>query len=219
MQIQRVQREVSTQRFCDYVEGLRSSIDHRSAGNSLLRKVRAIGGLGRPQGSLPQRFRGQTIAVKSVHGVVLGRDIDYVVRATGDVANTGNKQRLRVYLAINWVGKQPPEGGRIDVGGSQDRFIGIQASALPVVVIGEHCKRTSGCNYGYRAGPDITRAVGCSHRAAAGLVGSRVQTSRADRAARGRPCDGYVGGELLGCSFLQSHGIGRDGDRRGHHVH
>ena len=59
------------------------------------------------------------IRVDRVHAVVLGRDIDDVVRAAGNV-HPRQIQRLRIHSTVDGHGKQLSELIAVDVGGSEE---------------------------------------------------------------------------------------------------
>ena len=66
---------------------------------------------------------------------MLGRDIDDVVRAAGNV-HSRQIQGLRVHPAIDGHGKQLSELIAVDVGGSEDGLVDVLPAPDRIIVVG-----------------------------------------------------------------------------------
>ena len=85
---------------------------------------------------MPKRRAGG-VGVEGVHAVVLGDDIDDVVRALARDSHLGLDERLPVDQSVNRILEELAER-RFDVGGREDLFGQILAGTLDIIVIGQH---------------------------------------------------------------------------------
>ena len=94
-----------------------------------------------------RRRRG--FRIERIDRIVFRGDEQDVVPARPRNHHARHIQRLRIDAAIHRVGEKPAERRRVDVRQGQKRFVGVQARAVVVIVIG----------------PDADlRAGGCEHR-------------------------------------------------------
>src|SRR5579864_895791 len=127
-----------------YVERVSCAVDDWGASDSFLRahsfnRARCNGWA---KVLLPERRWTQTVRVKGIDGIVFRGNIHYVVRAACNITQAGNEQRLGVDLAIHRIRELFAEARSVDVGGTQNGFVRIQAGALAVIVVSKHGYRT-----------------------------------------------------------------------------
>ena len=92
-------------------------------------------GAGRRQVALPvHRTR---VGVERVDAVVLGRDVDDIVRAAGD-RDLIHIQRLGKYVAVDGDGEQLAEGARADVARGESGLGGVLSRPGIVIVVRGH---------------------------------------------------------------------------------
>ena len=128
------------------IHGAGGRINDRGIGDSYFRGDL---GAGNVDGARTRRDRGDSpadigyvpigypgvVGVESVGAVVLGDNINHVMGSAAD-SNIRHVKGLGINLAVNRVGKKLAEGGAVDIGGGEGRFVLVPAIAGLVIVIG-----------------------------------------------------------------------------------
>ena len=153
-------------RLADDVERVRIEIDDRRAGDTDFRREVAKTTAYEPpwtgwhrsfarhaamdsvnQIGVPERDTriGVGVGVKSVNAIVLCGDDDDVVigSANGEI---GDPERLGVDGAVHGAREEFAEGGSLDVGGCQRKFVGIGSFTREIVVIGGNAREVGDGN-------------------------------------------------------------------------
>src|SRR5450755_1593850 len=108
------------------------AVNHRRGGDSDLgSKLIALPGITRDLSRAQSRYLPQLsagIGVKRIHAAMLSRYEEHIVVSAAD-SELGQVKRLGVDFSIYREGAKSPEGGRVDVGGGQNRFIQVLTGA------------------------------------------------------------------------------------------
>jgi hypothetical protein len=88
---------------------------------------------------LPQR-RSLGIGIKGVHGVTLGRHVDYVMGSLPGDRHIRHVERLCVDSTINPICEPQSEVARAHIRWSQDGFVQVLAGVGLIVVRGENAQ-------------------------------------------------------------------------------
>jgi hypothetical protein len=87
---------------------------------------------------VPQRRgvgAGVAVGIERINAIMLGRNVNHIVRAEAWDGNIRNIQRLRIHVSVDGLAKDFAEFGLVDVGRSQHGFVRVLTRSVVVVVL------------------------------------------------------------------------------------
>ena len=131
-------------RRCHHIESPSDWVDYRSSSNPHFRhEIAAFEIAGTVHGAAASRYQaysrihGSSIRVQGIHAVVLGHNVENVVRAAGN-RHCRQIQGLGVYDAVDSDRKPLAELSAVDVGWGEDGLLSVLPGPGRVVVVGRH---------------------------------------------------------------------------------
>src|ERR1700730_12639142 len=125
----------------DYSIGTGLKIDGRGSGDADLRRDLSAGDGRSGFVGAEQRYFQQLrecVRVERVKAAVLGRHVEDVVNSLAGDGQARYVKWLCIDLAVHGEGRKAAEGGRVDVGGRQERLLQVLAGARAVVMPGKY---------------------------------------------------------------------------------